>query len=380
MTALTPRPPPVATAPSTADTHLYAIDLYRVVTFTFVVVQHAVIFTAPITSVSGQGVVLLLHFTREAFFMLTTFVLVHSSLRRPLPARDFWRRRIPLVAVPYLVWTLVYVSILAVQRHSSLLDTAGLLAHYTASGYYHLYFLVVTVQVYLVFPLLIRLLRRTRGHHRAVFAISAALQVVVELALHASDRPHATGLAHLVIGVLLPSKSVFTYQFFVLTGALAAWHRSALERTISLAGQPLAIAVASVAVISVGWYAVSVGDGELPSYAADVFQPATIAWSLAAAAGMYALGLRWAHGRDGDRPRHFPRPVAWASNASFGIYLVHVEMLRIAIALLSDLHIDNSWPWPGKALLALAITLPASAAFVAVAQRTCLSRALTGRA
>ena len=34
-----------------------------------------------------------------------------------------------------------------------------------ATGYYQLYFLLVIMQFYLVFPLVLVLLRRTRGHH-----------------------------------------------------------------------------------------------------------------------------------------------------------------------------------------------------------------------
>jgi peptidoglycan/LPS O-acetylase OafA/YrhL len=377
-----PPPPPQSTAPRTRhedSSHLYAVDLYRVVTFSFVVAQHAVLFTAPTTSVSGQGVVFVLHFTREAFFMLTTFVLVHGYLGRPLAVQAFWRRRISLVALPYLAWTLIYVTILAVQRHSSSLAAVGLLAHYTVSGYYHLYFLVVTMQVYLLFPLLLKLLRRTIGHHRALFAVSAALQVVIELALHASDRPHAAGFAHAAAAVLLPSKSAFTYQFFVLTGGLAAWDPPAVEGWISTSAIRLFGGVAAVAALSIGWYAVAVASGELPSYAADVFQPVTVIWSLAAAAGMYGLGSWWARDRDSAGGRPFGRAVAWASEASLGIYLVHVVILRVAIGLLAELRIDESWPWPAKALLALAISLPASGAFVAAARGTALSRALTGR-
>jgi peptidoglycan/LPS O-acetylase OafA/YrhL len=384
MAALTRRPAPVvSTTPAAVATdggHLYAVDLYRVVTFTFVVAQHAVLFTAPVTSASGEGVVFLLHFTREAFFMLTAFVLVHSYLRRPLATAVFWRRRIPLVVVPFLAWTLIYISILSVQRHSSFVGAVGMLVHYAASGYYHLYFLVVTVQVYLLFPLLVRLLRRTRGHHGEVFGCSAALQLMIVFALHASDRPHATGLLHAVVSVVLPSKSVFTYQLFVLAGALAAWHRAALDRIISLYSRQLAVGVGAVAALSLGWYALSVARGNPPSYAADVFQPVTVIWSLAAAVGMYLLGMRWAQCRDRGIPRRFDKAICWASDASFGIYLVHVLMLRITVACLSDLQIDESWPWPAKALLVLTISLPASGGFVAIARHTSMSRALTGRA
>jgi peptidoglycan/LPS O-acetylase OafA/YrhL len=370
MTELSQRTAPPAIATATDDgAHLYAVDLYRVVTFAAVVAQHAVIFTAPVTSPSAEAVIFLLHFTREAFFMLTAFVLVHSYLRRPLSPRRFWHRRLPLVLVPYLAWTLVYVTILAVQQGSSPLGAIGLIAHYAATGYYHLYFLVVTVQVYLIFPLLVRLLRRTRGHH----------QVVFDIALHASDRPHATGVLQAVVSIVLPSKSVLTYQLYVVAGALAAWHLEAFQRAISQYGRHSARAVVAVAAVSLGWYAAAVASGEPAGYAADVFQPVTVAWSLGAAVGLYTWGTHWARGLDVEHPRRLDKAIAWASDASFGVYLVHVLVLRIVIGGLNDIGVDSSWPWWARAVLACAISLPAAAGFVAVARRSRLSRELTGR-
>jgi peptidoglycan/LPS O-acetylase OafA/YrhL len=187
-------------------------------------------------------------------------------------------------------------------------------------------------------------------------------------------------MLHAVTAVMLPSKSVFTYQFFVLTGALAAWHRTALDGAISLYSKQLAVGVGVVAALSLGWYALSVAHGNPPSYAADVFQPVTVIWSLAAAVGMYALGMHWARRRVTAGRRRFDEAICRASDASFGVYLVHVLVLRITAGCLSDLHIGDSWPWPAKALLVLTVSLPASGGLVAVARHTSMSRALTGRA
>ena len=49
-------------------------------------------------------------------------------------------------------------------------------------GYYQLYFLLVIMQFYLVFPLVLWLLRSTKGHHGLVIAVAAAAQLAICIA------------------------------------------------------------------------------------------------------------------------------------------------------------------------------------------------------
>ena len=66
----------------------------------------------------------------------------------------FWRRRYLLVVVPYVVWTAIYFVADAVPLH----PMSGAVHSFTfdlvtGAARYHLYFLLVTMQLYLVFPL-----------------------------------------------------------------------------------------------------------------------------------------------------------------------------------------------------------------------------------
>ncbi len=84
--------------------HVYEADVVRVLTFACVIAVHTISHTEPATSIPANGFEMLLHFTREAFFCLTGFVLLHQSLgrARPLPTLTFWRRRLLAVCVPYI--------------------------------------------------------------------------------------------------------------------------------------------------------------------------------------------------------------------------------------------------------------------------------------
>src|SRR5262249_9144488 len=80
------------------------IDVMRLLICASVVVTHVVGNANPGESVAANGVVNLLHYTRQAFFFISALVLVHASRRGP----GQLRRRVSVLGVPYLVWSTIY--------------------------------------------------------------------------------------------------------------------------------------------------------------------------------------------------------------------------------------------------------------------------------
>ena len=166
--------------------YLHQIDLFRLVTFACVILIHVVGATNFAQDVGANAVETPLHFTREAFFALTGFVLVFQNRGREITPGDFWRRRLPLVATPYLAWSMFFWAfslVTGTQQPASLEASMRLLLKDLATGgaWYHLYFLLVTMQVYLLFPWIMKLLRATEGKHKWLLLGSGALQVGVTL-------------------------------------------------------------------------------------------------------------------------------------------------------------------------------------------------------
>lgn len=142
--------------------HLWQVDVVRLLTFGAVIAVHALAFTEQPSNRGVAGAMMLLQFGREVFFSITGFVLVYSMKDRPVRLRQFWPRRLLYVAVPYVAWTAIYdgYSILGPQHAPLSLTTFGQDLLY-GGAMYHLYFLLVTLQLYLVFPLLMAFVRRT---------------------------------------------------------------------------------------------------------------------------------------------------------------------------------------------------------------------------
>lgn len=375
---------PDRTAARPAGRYLDQFDLYRVLACAAVLGTHAFLWTVQGGDVVPWGFVMLLHFSRNSFFFLAALVVTYAQVTRPRSVWGFWRRRIVQIGVPYVVWTAVYVAFTLVDSPGPTGSVWSLLRHDLAFGYYQLYFVVVLAQLYLVLPLGLWLLRKTRRHGLVLLA-SGALALLLVIDLH--DPGSLGALSHVThqVGAVWPwSRDLLTYQFFVVAGVLAAIH---LDRVLELAERHrrrLLATGAIAGVLAVGWYVRTVWSGQTTGRASDPYQPATLAWSVAVIAALVALGCWWeqrsgGQGRSPSRRRLVPRlSVAALAELTAGIYFSHVLFINLVRQGMgaSGLRPHLDW-WQATAVLYVA-TLAVSAGFVALAQRTPLARALTG--
>ncbi|RTL68719.1 MAG: acyltransferase [Pseudonocardiaceae bacterium] len=351
--------------------HLYPVDLVRVVTFACVIAVHTISTTAPLDSVAAGGFVVLLHFTREAFFALTAFVLTHRHRdEAPNPLR-FWRRRFLLVGVPYVVWSAIYACLGLSTAPLPAGEALRAFGHalLTGTAWYHLYFLLVSLQFYLVFPLFRGLLRATRGHHLPVLAASAVLQVATDLWLHvpapspaqAAVLPYATSL-------------LLSYQFFVVFGGVVAMNLGAVDTWIRTHLPVVFVAPLVTGAAVELWYRHSVATGATAQFAADVFQPVIIPWTVSIVAAVWGVGTVWADRRDRWRGSRF---VEAAAARSFGVFLVHPAILWLLATVPDAPAARLQRPW--ETVLTYVVTIVAALTFVEMVRRTPLRLALTGK-
>jgi peptidoglycan/LPS O-acetylase OafA/YrhL len=361
--------------------HLDGVDLMRVLTVAGVIAVHVVTGTNSASSIAAGAATILLHVNREVFVLITALVLTYAYASRDhWSLGRFWARRYWLVATPYVAWTVVYL--LADGPPSSPAGALRKLAVDLATGgaRYHLYFLLVTMQLYLVFPLLLGFVRATRRRHLLVLAASVAAQLAFTAAIHGRLRPGGPlgwWLGH--PDALLPS-----YQLYVLAGAILALRIGDLTAWVHRHGRLVAVLVVAGVVAGLASYVYDVSFRLLPPLvASEVFQPAVTVESLSVLLGLFALGVCWA---DRLRPAVLVRAVRAASDASFGIYLAHPLLLQglLAVAGLTGL-LPAILQLPGHDALAIALlgVLPLVVALtwpvVWLARRSPLSLPFAGR-
>lgn len=374
-------PAATATPAKAGKGHLNQVDLVRVLTFASVIAVHVITYTNDGASVTAYGALTLLHFTRSVFFFLTGFVLVYTYRRRPLATGNFWRRRMSLVGIPYLVWTAFYFGVIqqvgmpGLPIGEFLDDLWGCI--YKGIGWFHLYFLLVSLQFYILFPFVLAALKATVRHHKKILIGSAVLQLGISLAetyLPAPSDPDS------LLGQLWGNQGtlVVSYQFFLIAGCIAAFHYEAFQAWITAHSRFIWWGLGLSATFALAWYGVNLAYGHTPGDATGVLQPEMLPWYGFVVLSLYLVGSRWAD-RQATGSR-WQRIVAAASQRSFGVFLVHPAMLWVFLNefdMWFPNHLDQGLPLTLSAYVFAVVT---SLIFVEIVIRTPLAKVLIGRA
>jgi peptidoglycan/LPS O-acetylase OafA/YrhL len=348
------------------------VDAMRPIKQFGVVATHSLLMFTPAASGLAAGAALmLLHVTREAFLFISACMLTYSyyDLKRDNLKR-FWRRRFVTVGIPYLCWTVIYFL---EGIHGESLSTLGYLhrlGFLLLTGYYQLYFLVVLLQFYFVFPAFLWVLRRTRGHHALLLVASGVAQITYLALMRWSVLPE--GLRDFAA-----SREIMSYQFYLLAGALAAVHYAEFDAWIRRHRRHIVMAVVLTAAIAETWYFVQ-GTGIVhfgAGLADDPFQPIVVPWNIAAILGVYLIGVALV---SPDRSRRTVVLTHMGSDDSYGVYLA--QMLFIyALSGLGWKHLDSVVPWPIVIVATVLIVFVSCCVLTEVLARTPVAEALTGR-
>lgn len=311
--------------------HVGELDLLRALTVLGVISVHTIWFTNTATNVSANLGMDLLHYTRNVFMFMTAFVLFYVYYRRSYQLSSFWAKRFKLVGIPYVLWSMYYVYYGGGLNH-------GLGPYFARLGpdllqgtaWFHLYYLLVTMQFYLVFPVFVWLVKKTQGYHRWVLGASLGLELLMMVVFQYAPNWITTGVGQPLLWIVQNRHQVvFTYQFYLVLGAMAAIHLEQIEAYIRSNGRTLVKGLVATALAMAAYYELSVGVWHEPlGFAANVFQPLMPLYSLFIILSLYRLGQRWLGARGQNRWRSATWAITWVADLSFGIYLLHPAVLE----------------------------------------------------
>jgi peptidoglycan/LPS O-acetylase OafA/YrhL len=171
--ATTAPPAGAALAAQPVSALFLGIDVFRGVAVALVVVLHASGAALPALaegSTSASTLALWMQFLNRAlqfvvpaFLLISAALLTHSLLARPDLGRYF-KRRVGRGAWPYLLWSVIFICwyVWRGERPAEELSDPSRWLFYLGYGKasFHLYFLLVALELYLVLPLLLPLARR----------------------------------------------------------------------------------------------------------------------------------------------------------------------------------------------------------------------------
>lgn len=214
---------------------LEEIEILRGIAFLAVVLQHTIagIFYHPGLSPAVLNVATIgLGFIRFAvpLFVFITGVVLFYNYDTKVNYRDFLLKRFKQVVIPYLVWTVFYYAwvgllsgVAATSTWEQLLKIIKL--SFTGQASYHLWFMVMIIPFYLLFPLFKVLISKNRKWplNAAVVAVIFAINMILVYALSKgmiqSDNPNLGFITN-----YLDRNFLFWIFYFMLGGLVGLYY------------------------------------------------------------------------------------------------------------------------------------------------------------
>jgi peptidoglycan/LPS O-acetylase OafA/YrhL len=354
-----------------ARSRLDHVDAMRPVKQAGVISTHAILYFAPAAASAGSGAaLLLLHVSREGFFFISACMLTYAyaDLNRAGLRRFYWRRFLS-VGIPYLCWSVIYfLCTLPVSHYVSMTVAFRGLASIVETGYYQLYFLLVIMQFYLVFPLVLVLLRRTRGHHGVVVAVAILAQAAIAIGMHWSLFPREM--------VRFGQQDALSYLLYLVGGCVVAFHLDQVHAWVCAHARLVVALTAAAALAAEGIYFLAAhGVITVLGSGSDPFQPSVIPFKVGAVTCGYLAGMALV--RPG-RSRRVKAVVRSGSDNAYGVYLSHMLFI-LTLTWVGWGRLSSVIPWPVLCLATVAIVFPSGIALTSVLARTPLAVPLTGR-
>lgn len=312
--------------------HIYEIDLIRAITVFSVVAIHSLSYTGFLTkSQSGQQLLDFighsLHFNREMFMFVTGLVLTYVYYHRSFSAKKFWLKRALFVIVPYIIWSLLYVFLNNPWTGFLHYAKVSLWNLFTGDASFQLYYILLTVQFYIIFPLFLLFLKKVAKYPWQTLSISLVIQLVfLYINYNYLQAGPYSAIPFVKAFVNFQDRFFFIYEFFFILGGFAAVYMDSIRRFLMIRGKY----IASIFVIGLALYALyyyhQVNHLHYSLWhATSVLQPSVVLYSTIVIAFIAWISLLW------ERKRKFYPLIKVISDTSFGIYLMHVLMLTYVV-------------------------------------------------
>lgn len=327
--------------------YLYEVDLLRVLFIFSVIATHVttkINEAIPNDTFASQYLFathMTLHFSRLGFMFVSGLVIFLNYYAKKLDIWRFWRKRFFGIIWAYLLWILIYTSIqAAVQNATANEFWQTLTKNWLYGDDFYMYYVIVTLQFYLVFPALRWLFKQI--NHERLLAVSLILQLIT-LTLIKYVIPNVD-TSHWLWWFREYGYNFFTYQFYFVLGGYVAVHYQQVMSKLMMYRRQLTVAVGVLGATTIAVFGInrSVLDRTIDQ-AQNVHQPFVLFYAVVVIAWAMTIGMSYAQARESNRlPKWVVNAVSFGSKISFGMYLSQTVILTILSALLSRLSVD-SW-------------------------------------
>ncbi len=321
---------------------LPVFDILRVLATLAVIGIHV---SADYASASWGGLLFnqITRFSVPMFIIISGFLLYFQDQNHSQPESVlvFYHKRFGKIIAPYVIWTVLYTLMNQYLLHTwpdvPQLATVIIRHLLWGTGTYHLYFMVIIIQCYLLYPLLKAWLEK----HSLSFVFSLLLLCMlcqVALYLHTIGIHPLPTLAH-------PQLYLIAFPIWVGyfgLGMYMAQFRTRLETVLTSGGWLWGILWLLSLVLLVG-------DSYVTGSYASSGKPTIMLYVIMSLLFFYKLALQY----QDKKPRLFH----WLSRQSFLIYFSHPVALLFLQRIVHKIGLSSAWQGGGGMLLLYVLTV-----------------------
>ena len=156
------------------------------------------------------------------FLFISGFLLHHIYSDKKINLIAFYKKRLPKLVGPYVLWSLGYYFIYVKLGYYPIDFKFVLEGLIWGTFIYHLYFMVILIQLYILYPLL-HFMNTKFGTTRLFILLLAIQLILIKVPFEHRDRIFITYLSYFAFGMLIRewySKVAFEQIPPILTGSL----------------------------------------------------------------------------------------------------------------------------------------------------------------
>jgi peptidoglycan/LPS O-acetylase OafA/YrhL len=330
--------------------HLYEVDFMRLFFICGVLFNHTLnIFTSAMHDqtagpyYSMRSIRVMFHYTRMGFLLMSALVLTLNYYQRHDWPR-FFKKRFNGSLWPYLIWNLLFLGLTTWSTHTDFaLHVFGrqYLSAVIHGNQSYMYFMLLIMQLYLFFPLLVALFKKFPTHHNRILIISFAIQLFETAIIKYQFQLLDTSTWWYWFKAY--SVNVFVYQFYFIAGTYTCLHYQTVAHLIKQHIKPLFGACLVLGIGSIFYYRIL--DlallHESNAAATSLHQPYTCIYSICMIGLVFWIGQQYAQWRQQDLSGWLDHLIQLGAKISFGIYLNQIIGLTLLKYLLRRLALSD---------------------------------------
>ncbi|WP_056991425.1 acyltransferase family protein [Liquorilactobacillus mali] len=328
--------------------HLYEIDFMRIFFTLGVLFNHTVNqFTSAMTDGDAyytvRSVRVMFHYTRMGFIFISGVVLTLTYFKKNDWSK-FLKKRFGGSIWPYLSWNaLLMILMILVGNPNYSLNSFGsryftIVMH--GSSFY-LYYMLLVMQLYLLFPVIVYIFQRFTNFHSLILSISFIIQLLTDFWVKfGMSQTDTSSWPYWFKAV---SINIFAYQFYIFFGVYAWLYHEKVYAFLDKHIKKLVVLAISMAFGMIIYYRIwNQQYLQLDSdHALSLHQPYIVCYDIVMLSLIFWIGKKYAERQARGLPNWLQSLMDRAVKVSFGMYLNQTVGLLIVSTILHTLSLPN---------------------------------------